>query len=127
MADSLITEDLLNAVAFIESGNDSRAVGDVKLANPAIGAFQMRRPAFEDVQRLRSKYRKRWFEELADDPAFQREMARNYLEVLHQDYGLNTLDDILAGYNAGPTAVRKGRIPESTRHYIKKVRARLTP
>ena len=119
---SPITDELLDALAMVESGNNPRAIGDTKLQNYAVGAFQMRRPAFEDVQRLRPQYRKRWFEELTDDPAFQREMARNYLEVLNQNYGFSTLEDILSGYNAGPTATRRGKIPASTQDYINRVK-----
>lgn len=124
MAD-LITQRLLEAIAEVESRNNPNAIGDVGLQFPAVGAFQMRRPAFEDVLRLRPEFRNRKFEQLIGNRDLQMEMAMAYLQLLNRHYGLNTIDNLLAGYNAGPTAVRRGRIPVSTRSYIERVKALL--
>ena len=41
-----ITDQLLNALAMVESQNNPQAVGDRGLRYPAYGAYQMRQPAF---------------------------------------------------------------------------------
>ena len=124
MAD-LITEELLNAIAHVESENNPSAIGDRGMRYPAYGAFQMRRPAYLDVIRLRPGLKQTPFEALQGNADLQRQFARTYLEILASDYGLSDLDRLLAGYNAGPTAVRQGRIPVSTHSYVRKVKARL--
>lgn len=49
---SLVTEDFLDAMEFVESGRDARAVGDSGLAH---GAFQFQAAAWGDVNRMRER------------------------------------------------------------------------
>ena len=120
--DSLITEQLLRALARKESGNNPAALGDRGLAQPAYGRFQMRRPAYQDVVQRRSEFAGIPFEKVQRDAELQETFARAYLSVLANEYGLSELDDLLAGYNAGPTAVRRGKIPSQTLRYIEDVK-----
>lgn len=120
--DSLITEDLLRALALKESGNNPVALGDRGMAQPAYGRFQMRRPAYLDVVQRRKQYADIPFEQVQQDADLQETFARAYLSVLANEYGLSDLDELLAGYNAGPTAVRRGRVPSQTLRYVDDVK-----
>ncbi len=49
-----------------------------------------------------------------------------YLHRLQDHYGCKTIEEILAGYNGGPTRLRKhnydiSKMPKETREYVKKV------
>lgn len=122
---SLVTEQLLDAIAQTESGNNPAARGDQHLSNQAYGAFQMRLPAYQDVQRLYpSEFGAIPFANIQQDAALQRKAARRYLEGLEAHYGITDLDRLIAGYNAGPR-VRQGTIPNPD--YVIKVKRRLPP
>lgn len=125
MPNDLISEALLDAIAQQESRNNPNAIGDTALENKAYGAFQMRLPALQDVQRRRKQYTTTKLEDILGDAKTQRELARLYLDVLMNDYGLTTLERLVTGYNAGPTAVRRGKVPARSIQYMKDVKARL--
>ena len=120
---SHVNDGLLDAIAQVESGNNPEAQGDLELANPALGAFQMRLPAYQDVQRLYPKeFGHLEFGKAMQDPALQRQAARRYLEILEGPYGLTDLPSLIAGYNAGPSVKKRGiRNPD----YVAKVQAAL--
>ena len=124
MPEPLVIDDrLLDALAQKESGNDPTAIGDEGLRYPAYGAFQMRRPAYLDVTRAHPELADQTLEESLQDATRQRTLAQAYLELLRDHYGLDTLDELLQGYNAGPTAVRRGNVPESSRAYATEIQA----
>lgn len=101
-------EALLNAIAQVESGNNPQAIGDQDLKYPAYGAYQMRYPAYQDVVRLNPLLRETPFEALQGDAELQRTFAEAYLVALRDNYGLQTQDEIVAGYNAGPSVRKTG-------------------
>src|SRR3990167_4267236 len=113
----LITEELLDALAQEES-RGRMVGGDRHLTNKAYRTFQIRLPAYQDVVQRRPKYADIPFEQVQTNPETNRTFAQAYLDVLQRDYGMNTIDQLLAAYNAGPTAVRQQRIPDSTLRYI---------
>ena len=80
----VIDDDLLDAVALWEGRGKIRhdAVGDTNLENKAYGAWQIRKPAFQDVQDWYPEYRGESFDRIAKDREFSRLMAQKYLEVL---------------------------------------------
>lgn len=123
MPNPLVTEELLDAIAQVESGNNPKARGDLGLRHPAMGAFQMRQPAYQDVQRFYpQEFGQVPFERAMAQPTLQRQAARRYLEALQQRYGLKGLEAVIAGYNAGPSVRTKGiRNPD----YVRKVKQRL--
>lgn len=125
MATSLITEQLVDAIAQAESNNDPAAVGDRHLKGQAHGAFQMRQIAYKDVQRIYPKeFGKIPYAQLKTDPSLQRRAARRYLDALEQTYGAVDLDHVIAAYNAGPSAAT-GEIPNPD--YVQKVKRYLNP
>lgn len=108
---SLVTDDLLNAIAYAESrGQKSpeNAIGDKKLGkNRAVGKFQMRPIAYADVQRLHpEEFGGVSFEQLKGNADLQLQAGRQYLMDLEQHYGLSDFDSLVAAYNAGPTAIK---------------------
>ena len=122
---SLITDPLLDALAMQESQNDPEAVGDKGLRYPAYGAYQMRQPAFRDVQRLRPQTLPEdvtTASQLLGQPDLQRSVARAYLDILEQEYQMRTLEQLLGAYNAGVGRVKKGYLPTA---YIEGVQSHL--
>lgn len=115
--DSLITEQLLHALALKESGGKQQTVGDKNLSNHAYGMYQIRKPAYLDVVRLRKDLAAIPFSQVQADQQMNETFAKAYLSVLSNEYGLNTTDRMLQGYNAGPTAVRKGVVPQTAVQY----------
>ena len=120
--DSLITEELLQALALRESSGQPDAVGDQQLRNPAYGMYQVRKPAYLDVVRLRKDLANVPFAQVQSDAEMNETFARAYLSVLANEYGLDTLDELLAGYNAGVGRVKQGNIPESTKRYVEDIK-----
>lgn len=107
------TDDLLDAIALVESNNRANAVGD---GGSAVGAYQIRPIFLRDVNRILgwSKY------ELADrfDPVKSRAMARVYLD--HYGRGLTMIDQA-RHYNGGP----RGHLKRATEPFARKIQAAL--
>lgn len=119
----LVTEELLDAISQVESGNDPKAIGDTGLRNKAFGAFQIRLPAFKDVQRLfPQEFGEITFEQIKRDPTLNRLTAKRYLEALESHYGITDVDRLISGFNAGPSA-RRGAIRNP--NYVNKVKQQL--
>ena len=103
-----------------ESDGNASALGDTSLINPAYGAFQVRLPAFRDVQRIfPQEFGQTAFESVQANPEMNRLVARRYLEAGEQAYGIRDLDRLISFYNAGPRA-RKGALINGS--YVEKVR-----
>ena len=119
--DSLITPDLLRALALKESSGGTRLLGDKGLVNKAYGTYQIRKPAYLDVVRLRKELADVPFSQVQSDQQMNETFARAYLSVLANEYGLKDIDSLLMGYNAGPTAVRRGKVPPSAQTYSHEV------
>ena len=115
----------LSIIAEIESSNNPLARGDCfKEVCRSLGLLQLQ----ERVIREYNRYYKVHLRHLdALEPKIARKVASHYLnhEIprLLKFYGIpDTLPNRLATYNAGIQRVRKGRIPASTKLYIKKYR-----
>lgn len=116
---SLVTEELLDAISQVESGGNPHARGDLSLSNAAYGAFQVRLPAYRDVQRVfPSEFSRVPFERVQAEPSLNRLVARRYLEAGEHTYGITELPRLIAFCNAGPT-VRRGEVPNMS--YVRKV------
>ena len=121
--DSLITEQLLQALAMRESGGRQDVIGDRHLTNPAYGMYQVRKPAYLDVVQRRPEYAGIPFEDVQRDQALNETFAKAYLSVLSNEYGLDSLEEILAGFKAGPTTTRQGIMTPATQQYIQDIKA----
>lgn len=120
---SLVTEQLLDGIRWAESRGErhpTKAVGDTKNTHHAHGAYQMTKPAYQDVQRMFPKeFGSIPFDQLLQsDEAFQRRAARRYLEGGEQFYGITDFNKLISFYNRGPKA-RYGRV--TNREYVNTV------
>lgn len=121
---TLVTEQLLDAIKYAESRGQrqpTKAVGDTQNTYPAHGAYQMTKPAYQDVQRLFPKeFGSIPFERLLEsDEPFQRQAARRYLEAGQSNYGITDFNRLISFYNRGPKA-RTGAISNTA--YVNTVR-----
>ena len=120
--DSLITEQLLQALAMKESSGGKRLLGDTNLTNKAYGMYQIRKPAYDDVVQRRKEYIGIPFEDVQRDQALNETFAKAYLSVLSNEYGLDSLEEMLAGFKAGPTTTRRGIMTPATLQYIEDIK-----
>lgn len=119
---SLVTDELLDAIALAESNNNPQAVGDAGLA---VGAYQMQPIAYQDVQEFFPKrFGQIAYESLRTNPQLQRQAAKAYLQVGEQKYGIKDLDRLISFYNAGLRA-RQGTLINPD--YINHVKGSMKP
>lgn len=103
-------DDLLNAIATVESNNNPTAVGD---NGKAVGLFQIHKIYVDDVNRILGYPAFAYADRL--DPQKSRSMISVYL----RHYGKNkSLDDMARIHNGGPRGYKK----KSTLRYCQKVR-----
>jgi len=104
-------DDLLNAIAVIESNNNPKAVGD---NGEAVGIYQIHKIYVDDVNRILPKgcrkfsYVERW------NPFYSRLMVKMYLRHYGKGKGIEAMARI---HNGGPHGDEK----ESTEQYWLKV------
>ena len=98
------------AIAEKESNFNIRAVGDKHLSNKAYGAFQMRKPALDEIY---NRYGVRFTEQDMFDPAKAAQAGIMYMATQKDYYGARNNNDIARMYNGGP----KGTIKSATIGY----------
>ena len=123
---SHVTDELLDAFAQAESSGGQQLLGDTNLTNPAYGTFQIRLPAYKDVQQhFPQEFGQVPFQRVQQDQALNRQAGRRYLEVLEGPYGLTDFDWMVSAYNAGPTkarAAQRAGQPIPNPQYVEKVK-----
>jgi len=122
MPDYSITEDLLNAIAFVESSNNPQAVNE---RTGARGLFQFRPIAWKDVQENNKDLAEYEYREFVHDPLVSRKFAKALLELNRKRLGKDaSLSELLGSYNWGIGNVKKkgmDKAPLETRQYIDKI------
>jgi len=109
-------EGLLDAIAYVESGNDPNAWNEKE---DAVGLYQIRKIFVDDVNRILGKpvfsYNDRW------NPHKSREMAYIYICYWAKKAKGNKIEAMARIFNGGP----KGWKKKCTKPYWKKVKAEL--
>lgn len=124
-----VTEDFLDRVAKVESGNSSKAIGD---NGRSLGLFQMSFASWLDVNEIRQKQGLKLYPyNYATNRTVARIYARQYLLILHRKVSAKlgrpaTQAETYAAYNAGFSAfLRDGldlsRVPKTTKQNIAKL------
>ena len=91
------------AIAYQESGFRD-VIGDKNLKNKAYGLMQVRKPALDDVNRI---YKTDFtMDDVANNPAKNVEIALKYFQAMKDNYGAESDEQALAGYNGGPNAIK---------------------
>lgn len=122
----------LDAVALIESSNDSTATGD---GGKARGMFQFHRDAWEDARRINPELVE--YISGANDPKRSRLAATAYLTWLRQRFSANgiqspTASQLYAAYNCGFDGFKKKYkfdvkcTPRTTRKACAKLESKLS-
>jgi len=113
---NITQQDVLDAIMFIESGNDDSAYA---ASEDAVGCLQIRRVMVDDVNRIlkrqessvRFTYEDRW----------DRKKSVEIFNIFCTYYNLDTPEDMARGWNGGPRGMNKS----STIYYWTKVEAEL--
>jgi len=91
------------ALAQQESGFRQNVVGDKNRKNKAYGAFQVRKPALDDVNRL---YKTDYTIDDLQDPKINTEVGLRYYQAQKDFYGAKNDAQAFRGYNGGPGAIK---------------------
>lgn len=110
----------LRVISQIESSGNPKAVGD---GGRALGAFQLHKGVIQDWNTAHPHDLKAHSDALQPRHAIR--IAKWYLTIripkMLKSKGLkDTLENRLWAYNAGIVSVKKGRMPKTTKKYIKK-------
>lgn len=129
-----INDQLIDAIAFVESGNRPNAVGD---AGRARGAMQFWVIAWRDTDQERRRLGKTVHPySMATDPVISRDYAHDFLNLIQRRFKAKvgrepSVGELYAAYNCGLSSflnTHKGdlnRVPVTTRRAIGKLEARL--
>ena len=119
-------DQLLDAIAFVESSNNPNAINS---KTGARGLFQFMPIGWKDVvENYPSKYGGYAdFEKHSLNPEISRDFAKALIELNTKRLkGNATIKNILASYNWGiGNVLEGGKMPLETRQYIQKVKSRL--
>ena len=116
---SWITDDLLDALRFVETGNLKPE--DMVSPKGAIGPYQIMPSNFGAMEGSKTLGKAGFgtpiiTEELAKDPEFSRNWAKKYLEGIQKANPNFTKVDVLRAYNAGVGTVNK--VKRGVKNYI---------
>tara|TARA_B100002019_G_scaffold132543_1_gene113926 strand:- start:354 stop:3206 length:2853 start_codon:yes stop_codon:yes gene_type:complete len=116
---SWITDDLLDALRFVETGNLKPE--DMVSPKGAIGPYQIMPENFGAMEGSKTLGKAGFgtpiiTEELAKDPEFSRNWAKKYLEGIQKANPDFTKVDVLRAYNAGVGTVNK--VKKGVKNYI---------
>lgn len=118
----LVTPELLDAIASVESANNPRAINK---KSGARGMYQFMPIAWKDVQQNYKNLAKYNYDKDVFDPKISRQYAQALLELNAKRLGDTAdLPSLLASYNYGIGNVKKKgmmNLPKETQDYIKKV------
>ena len=117
--------NILDIIFELESTSGTNKKAYVPNEEGALGGYQLKPGAFEDIQRVfPERWAKQKFNAVAKNDVLAREAASDYLQVIKMHYGNNnlapTVEALLAGYHSGMGNVVKGNIGEKGLEYIEK-------
>lgn len=126
--DALGQQDMNGVIDVIHqlesSGGKDKSAGQENKEG-AKGEYQIRRGAFQDVQKaLPKKWNGYTWEEITGDSRLSRQAASDYLNIISNYYkskGVQpTVDHLLLGYNQGMGNVVKGKIGKAGIEYVRR-------
>ena len=114
-------EELIEAMAFIESGGNPNAVGDINLGTPSIGLLQIRPIMVREVNRIlkRQGLDKKFKNSDRKDSTKSVEMFNIWADAYHTK---SSYEKMARNWNGGP----KGYKRSATAHYWKKIQNYVT-
>ena len=114
-------EELIEAMAFIESGGNPNAIGDLNLGTPSIGLLQIRPIMVREVNRILKNQglEKRFRNKDRKDSTKSIEMFNIWADTYHLN---SSYEKTARNWNGGP----KGYMNKRTEHYWKKIQNYIT-
>ena len=114
-------EELIEAMAFIESGGNPATIGDINLGTPSVGLLQIRPIMVREVNRILRKQgldkRFKNSDRKSGDKSI--EMFNIWADAYHLK---SSYEKMARNWNGGPTGYKKS----ATAHYWKKVQNYVT-
>ena len=114
-------EELIEAMAFIESGGNPNAIGDLNLGTPSVGLLQIRPIMVREVNRILKNQglEKRFRNKDRKDSTKSIEMFNIWADTYHLN---SSYEKMARNWNGGP----KGYMNKRTEHYWKKIQNYIT-
>jgi hypothetical protein len=114
-------EELIEAMAFIESGGNPNAIGDLNLGTPSIGLLQIRPIMVREVNRILKKQglEKRFRNADRKDSTKSIEMFNIWADTYHTN---SSYEKMARNWNGGPRGYKNKR----TEHYWQKIKNYIT-
>ncbi len=114
-------EELIEAMAFVESGGNPATIGDINLGTPSVGLLQIRPIMVREVNRILRKQgldkRFKNSDRKSGDKSI--EMFNIWADAYHLD---SSYEKMARNWNGGPKGYKKS----ATAHYWKKVQNYVT-
>ncbi len=114
-------EELIEAMAFVESGGNPATIGDINLGTPSVGLLQIRPIMVREVNRILRKQgldkRFKNSDRKSGDKSI--EMFNIWADAYHLD---SSYEKMARNWNGGPKGYKKS----ATSHYWKKVQNYVT-
>jgi len=110
-------DDILEAIMFIESGNNNNAYA---AGEDAVGCLQIRKCMVDDVNRILNRKKSSIYFNYSD--RWDRKKSIEMFNIFVTYYKLNTAEEIARGWNGGPKGINKS----TTVQYWNKVEAELS-
>jgi hypothetical protein len=113
-------EELIEAMAFVESGGNPETMGDLHLGTPSVGLLQIRPIMVREVNRI-LQIQKSDLEYTLED-RWSREKSIEMFHIVNGYHNKNsTYEEIARAWNGGPNWFKKGL----TKRYWKRVQKQL--
>jgi len=114
-------EELIEAMAFVESGGNPATIGDINLGTPSVGLLQIRPIMVREVNRILRKQGldKRFKNSDRKSGAKSIEMFNIWADAYHLN---SSYEKMARNWNGGPKGYKKS----ATAHYWKKVQNYVT-
>ena len=108
--------ELIQALGFIESGGNSKAIGDLPLGEPSVGLLQIRPIMVKEVNRILKKkgLTKKFKNSDRKHASKSIEMFNIWADAYHLD---SSFEKMARNWNGGPTGYKKN----ATLHYWSKI------
>ena len=123
-----VNNNILNAISFIESSNNTNPARLVENEDGALGKFQIKKDMFTDVKKHFPDTRNLTFKEAALGTR-RREIASKALEVTSMNLASEgmapTRDALITAYHSGAGNVSRGNIGKKGKKYLKDINALL--
>lgn len=118
--------NILDLIYALESSSGKNKAAYKPNSYGALGGYQIRPGAFEDIKRINPQWRDMSFEDVAMDDDLSRQAANDYMKVIQLhlvSQGIApTMEALLSSYHGGMGNTARGTTGPNTQEYVSRAR-----